>query len=99
MPRLPGRQQSVAADVLTRILTGVAILSLIVAYLSHQQVQSLQSDLAKANSRIVGFEELSRFNARAKAADVEWSKLDNELGVSDAPLSDYMSGVAGRVWP
>lgn len=84
---------------ITRILTGVAILSLIVAYLSHQRVQSLEADLVKANGRIVGYEELSRFNARAKAADVEWSKVEKDLGESDAPLSDYMSGVARRLWP
>lgn len=84
---------------ITRILTGVAILSLIVAYLSHQQVQSLQDDLAKANSRIVGYEELARFNARVKTADVEWATAEKDLGESDAPLSDYMSGVARRLWP
>ena len=80
------------------VITAIAALGFAVK-MQHSTILGLQSDLAKANSRIVGFEELSRFNARAKAADVEWSKLDNELGVSDAPLSDYMSGVAGRVWP
>ncbi len=80
------------------LMAAVIIQTILVSFLS-QSLKATKADLAKADSRIVGFEELSRFNARAKAADVEWSKLDNELGVSDAPLSDYMSGVAGRVWP
>ncbi len=84
---------------LTRILIGVTIMSLVMASLTHRANGKLKADLITAQGRIVGYEELSRFNARAKAADVEWSKVETEVGESDAPLSDYMSGVAGRVWP
>lgn len=82
-----------------RIFGGVMILISVAAWWSHRELQATRADLVEAESRIAGYEELVRFNARAKAADVEWSKAEKDLGESDAPLSDYMSGVASRVWP
>lgn len=68
--------------------------------------RELSADLAAAEARTAAFEEAARIHGRhvaqLEAASAEAAALDRELQEgegADAPLSDYLRGGAGRVWP
>ncbi len=84
---------------LTKILAGVAILSSSVAFLSHQHYQQARTELVAAQSKIKGLEEYAAFTIRLRAANTTWDTVEKDLGSSDEPLSDYLAGVSGRLWP
>jgi len=86
----------------------IAALLVLVALLAVQTWRLSEAQAARdlAQARAQSFEEAARVHARHVArlaeAQAEAAALDRELqeGVgADAPLSDYLRGGAGRVWP
>lgn len=66
------------------------------------QLQATRSELAAARSRVAGYEEAARWRKAESKRAAEAAALDETLRQetgADAPLSDYLRGAAGRVWP
>lgn len=84
---------------ISRILGGVAIIALGVAFLSHQMYRRTAEKLAAAEERIVGFEVQQEYLKRLRDVNAGWDQITEEVGGSDAPLSGYLDNAAGRLWP
>jgi hypothetical protein len=68
----------------------------------YRAIDLVRADLATARARVAGYEAAAQWRRAQEAAAVEAAALDLELskGVgADAPVSDYLRGGAGRVWP
>lgn len=66
------------------------------------QLAAVRADLADASAALAGEREAARFRLRLGAAAQDAVTLDYQLqqgSGADAPLSDYLRGAAGRVWP
>ena len=66
------------------------------------QLSAAREDLEAAEARIAGYEEAARWRAKETQRAAEAAALDETLAKgagADAPLSDYLRGAAGRVWP
>ena len=66
------------------------------------QLSAAREDLEAAEARIAGYEEAARWRVAETKRAAEAAALDETLAKgagADAPLSDYLRGAAGRVWP
>ena len=66
------------------------------------QRRALRADLAAVQAQLQGYKELDKFRLKQQAAALQAAALDTELSMgvgADVPLSDYLRGAAGRVWP
>lgn len=81
------------------VVTGAAVL---VALFAVAQLREARADLARARAELAGQAEAERYRQKERERAAEAAVVDRELqeGVgSDAALSDYLRGGAGRVWP
>jgi hypothetical protein len=82
---------------------GVAIIALaFLAIWQSQRIGAARADLSKASAQLEGYRAADRWRVQQQAAQLEAVALDNELSMgvgADAPLSDYLRGAVGRVWP
>lgn len=88
------------------ITIGVLIYMITFAWLFWQKYLDLSRELSAAKAQIEGYEEAARIHRnyveKLRGQTEEWSTLNDELmelDGKDAPLSDYLSTSAGRVWP
>lgn len=84
---------------LTRILAGVAIAALAIAFWSNHRYQLVTERLTVAEAQVKGYKEHAAYLQRLRAANEGWDRLVSEVGNSDVPLSGYLAGAAGRLWP
>ncbi|KAF0172868.1 MAG: hypothetical protein FD162_2145 [Rhodobacteraceae bacterium] len=67
-----------------------------------QRIGAARADLSAATAQLEGYRAADRWRVQQQAAQLEAVALDNELSMgvgADAPLSDYLRGAVGRVWP
>jgi hypothetical protein len=88
------------------VLASLAVAVALGVFILAHELRQTRADLAAAEARLQGFEEAARVHARHVAAleaeRAEAVALDLELQRGEganAPLSDYLGGWAGRVWP
>lgn len=66
------------------------------------QLRMVRADLAAAEARLAGYAEAERWRLKEQQRAAGEAALDRELqegAGADAPLSDYLRGGAGRLWP
>ena len=80
----------------------VLVLALVVGGWQSWRLSTARADLAQAKAALSGYQEAERWRMAEDRRRAAQSALDLDLqqgAGSDAPLSDYLRGGAGRVWP
>ncbi|MFE3836951.1 hypothetical protein [Pseudogemmobacter sonorensis] len=91
---------------MTRAVAILALIATAVAAVQTWRVERTQARAEAAEAMVSAYEEAARMrrdqDARQAALRAEAQAMDHELAQgegADAPLSDYLSGAAGRLWP
>ncbi len=80
-------------------LIGAVVAALAVAVI---ELRASRAELAEVKRQLAGERATTVFRMGEAARQIEAAALDMELqqgAGADAPLSDYLLGGAGRVWP
>lgn len=91
---------------MTRAILIGSLICIAIAAVQTWRVEALRTRAENAEAQVSAYAEAARMRAdqdrRQDQLRREAAELDHDLATqegADAPLSDYLSGAAGRLWP